>query len=113
AVLAGWLIAASMSRLIIRPPGPLPWSDRRSMPASAAIRAASGDTTILPEAGAVATGAASPFASGTGAADGASTSVDVGAGAGVGDGAGVLDAAEASLNRVAMSSSGSPITAIN
>src|SRR5688572_11499123 len=33
-----------MSRFTIRPPGPLPVTDRRSTPASAAIRAASGET---------------------------------------------------------------------
>src|SRR5262249_22106393 len=47
----GALAAASMSRLIIRPLGPLPCTEFKSTPASAAIRAAIGDTSTRPPAG--------------------------------------------------------------
>ncbi len=43
--------AASTSRLTMRPPGPLPFSAARSMPASSATRQASGDARTGAEAG--------------------------------------------------------------
>src|SRR5215213_8539382 len=45
---AGACIAVSMSRLMMRPLGPEPVSDLRSMPLSAAMRAAIGDTIMRP-----------------------------------------------------------------
>ena len=41
-------MALSISRLTIRPPGPLPCSELRSMPASAAMRAAIGEINCRP-----------------------------------------------------------------
>src|SRR5712692_9149660 len=44
----GALTADSISRLTMRPPGPLPFTDLRLIPASAAMRAAIGDISCLP-----------------------------------------------------------------
>src|SRR5712692_2630077 len=49
----GALTADSMSRLTMRPPGPLPFTDLRLIPASAAIRAAIGEINCLPPSPAV------------------------------------------------------------
>ncbi len=73
--------AASMSRLMIRPPGPLPVTRERSSPFSSARRLASGLDSVRPPFAAGAAGAGAGATAGRAGADGGAAG---GAGAAVG-----------------------------
>src|SRR5438309_58293 len=109
------VVAASTSRRMIRPPGPVPWISRRSSPAWAATFRASGETRRRSATGAAGTAAAAELTAGAGAAAGA-TLLGTGA-AGAGETAGGALAAglgpPASASTGAMSSPGSAMTPIS
>ena len=109
------LVAASTSRRMIRPPGPVPWISRRSSPAWAATFRASGETRRRSATGAAVPATAGALTTGAGAATGATL---FGAGAAVaGETAGAALAAglgpPARASTDAMSSPGSAMTPIS